>query len=154
MYTCISHVFVENYFNAMFTIIQLPSPICLNQDVNYTIIVINNESNLTKHYGPYRHVGPGTVKHDLVSGLERNQEYSVYIEVEISRNVTVVSNDTRFSKYDCGQHRATPATYGDLSIPSVHTVRSLSLDNINRPLLIFMQTRTFKMKGKCSAQKV
>ena len=153
----------------MFTIIQLPSPICLNQDVNYTIIVINNESNLTQHYGPYRHVGPGTVKHDIVSGLERNQEYSVYIEVEISRNVTVISNETRFGKLSvillCMLSIELcliiiPIIMGKGSFLGFHQCVLLQHKFFHWIIkLLFMQTRTFKMKRRCSpaplsAQKV
>ena len=78
---------------------QLPSPVCTDQDVNYSIVIVeNNESNSMQRYGPYHHIGAGTVKHNIDSGLQKNKEYWVHIVVEIPHNVTVASHNVTFSK--------------------------------------------------------
>lgn len=80
---------------------QLPPPECTDQEVNYSIIIVDNNESSSESmqlYGPYHHVGAGTVKHNIDSGLQKNKEYSAHIVVDISHNVTVTSYSITFSK--------------------------------------------------------
>ena len=83
---------------------QLPAFICTDQTVNYTIIitddtvnqlVINTNHNMS--YGPFFHIGPGVVSRDIISGLDRNKEYSAMVNVGIGPQV-IRSNKVFFSK--------------------------------------------------------
>lgn len=81
---------------------QLPSPICIHQDLNYTIIIIEDVRRhrnlpLAYHaYGPFSHTGPGTVQQEIMTGLNRDKEYSARVAVSLLSKVT--SNHIQFSK--------------------------------------------------------
>ena len=84
---------------------QLLAFICTDQTVNYTIIITDDTVNQlvmnTNHnnmsYGPFFHIGPGVVSHDIISGLDRNKEYSAMVNVGIGPQV-IRFNKVFFSK--------------------------------------------------------
>ena len=82
---------------------QLPLLICAHQMVNYTISIINETVNQSDHsvrytsYGPYFHLGPGTVSHAIASGLERDGEYSVMVNVWVEP-IIIQSQEILFSE--------------------------------------------------------
>ncbi len=70
--------------------------------VNYTIGVVNetvdkSNDSILYYYGPYLHFGPGMVRHAIASGLERDKEYSIVVEVWIESQV-IESHGVLFSK--------------------------------------------------------
>ena len=89
---------------------QLPLLVCAHQTVNYSIIIINttiNQSNdnsmtyiYTSYFGPYFHIGAGIARQRITSGLERDKEYSVIVNVW-TESQTVQSNEVLFSELDC-----------------------------------------------------
>ena len=84
---------------------QLPLLICAHQMVNYTIRVIdetvdqsNHSLNYTSYYELYRHLGPGTVRHVITSGLERDKEYSAVVKIWVEPQVIQSYSGVFFSK--------------------------------------------------------
>ena len=71
---------------------QLPSPICSYQELNYTIIVDDVNGSTVSELGPFYHLGPGSVKHEITSGLVRDEEYSVGIRVATPFHVVTSYN--------------------------------------------------------------
>ena len=82
---------------------QLPSPICIHQDLNYTIIItedVKKHYNLTlahHAYGPFSHTGPGTVQQEIMTGINKDKEYSARVAVSMLSKVTT-SHHIQFSK--------------------------------------------------------
>ena len=72
--------------------------------VNYTIRVTDktlDQSNRSANYTlyeSYRHLGPGTVRHAIISGLERDKEYSMIVDVRVEPQVIQSYNGVVFSK--------------------------------------------------------
>ena len=93
------------------TIMQLPMLICAHQIVNYSITIIdtavnqsNNSMNYTSYsyyYGPYFHIGGGTVHQCITSGLVRDKEYSLLVKFVELESQTIQSDEVLFSKLEC-----------------------------------------------------
>lgn len=81
--------------------LQLPSPICTHQDLNYTIIIVENGNgsnvNSTQYHGPFNHTGPGLDKHNIESDIDTNKEYSARVVVSILSHM-IISHDIQFSE--------------------------------------------------------
>ena len=84
--------------------------VCVHQVVNYSIAIIdktakesncNNSINYTytSYYGPYFHTGGGIVCQPITSGLVRDKEYSVVVNVGIESQM-IQSDEVLFSELE------------------------------------------------------
>ena len=60
---------------------QLPSPVCSYQELNYTVAINNINGSIVLQLDPFYRFASGTVKHSITSGLMRSQDYSVIVTV-------------------------------------------------------------------------
>ena len=59
---------------------QLPSPICIYQELNYTIIVDDVNVSIAVELGPFHHISHSTIiKESITKGLVRDTEYAVRV---------------------------------------------------------------------------
>ena len=59
---------------------QLPSPICIYQELNYTIIVDDVNGSIAVELGPFHHISHSTIiKESIATGLVRDTEYAVRV---------------------------------------------------------------------------
>ena len=76
---------------------QLPSPICTYQELNYTLFIsdVNGSDDLS--IGPFHRFGSGLVTHELTPELMPGEEYSVRVMLETAFN-TLQSYNHIFGK--------------------------------------------------------
>ena len=81
--------FNNSYYHILTVIIiitQLPEPLCRFQELNYTILISDENGSIIAESGPYHQLVMGSelnmagvVSHDVSSGLLRNEEYSLNV---------------------------------------------------------------------------
>ena len=76
----------NNYYHILTIITQLPEPLCRFQELNYTILISDENGSIIAESGPYHQLVMGSelnmagvVYHDVSSGLLRNEEYSLNV---------------------------------------------------------------------------
>ena len=73
-------------------IMQLLSPVCSFQELNYTIMINDMNGSSITQIGPYHQFGTGVSMHSIISGLIRSQQYS--LTVTVATATSVVTSDT------------------------------------------------------------
>ena len=76
----------------------------MNQSINYTLIIekaeASDEGDTSIVEGPHYHEGPGPITQCTISGLKKDQNYSIEVQVNS------ISGSSRSQKYYFGENYA------------------------------------------------
>ena len=80
---------------------QLPNSVCTFQELNYTLVVEDENKHLVTMFGPISKLGSGVLKEVITSKLiQGNRMYSLKVQAELYSQVAM-SNKHYFSKSQC-----------------------------------------------------